>query len=106
MNMNELPLLRLLKIQGAIAYLGFIKKSRQICLHLLSIVAAMFLMCVGIILVCLSILINFDTGVLPFGIALTLIAAVLLAFLLNQRVWMMIFEADQLIENIEKGGEK
>ncbi len=106
MNMNDLPLLRLLKIQAAIVYLGFIKKSRKFFFLLLLIVAAMFLMCVGIILVCLTFLINIDTGVLLFGIVLIIISAVLMGFLLSQRAWMMIFEADQLIENIAKGGEK
>lgn len=104
--MNEFPFLRLLKIQASIIYFQFIKKSRNLFIYLVSVVTALFLICVGVILVCLSILINTDTGVLPFGITLTLVSAVLLAFLLTQRVWMMIFEVDQLIENIEKGGGK
>ena len=105
--MKELPLLRLLKIQAAIAYLGFIKKSRQICLYFLAMVAAMFLMCVGIILTCLSILIGMErAGVLAFGIILIVVSAVLIGFLLTQKAWMRIFEADKLIEDIAKGGEK
>ncbi len=104
--MNNLPLIRLLKIQAAIAYLGLIKKSRKLFLYFLSVAAALVLICLGIVLVCLSFLINLDTGVLPFGIALIVISAVLMGFLLNQRAWMRIFEVDQLIENIEKGGEK
>ena len=106
MNINDLPLLRLLKIQGSIAYLGFIKKSRKLFLHFLFSVAAMFLMCVGIILVVLSFLLGIDKGVLPFGIVLIIISAVLMGFLITQRAWMRIFEVDQLIENIKKGGEK
>ncbi len=104
--MNDLPFLRLLKIQAAIVYLGFIKKSRKVFLYLLLLVAAMFLICLGIILVCLSFLININIGVLSFGIALILISSVLMGFLLTQRAWVRIFEVDQLIKNIEKGGEK
>lgn len=106
MNMNDLPLLRLLKIQGAIAYLGFIKKSRKLFLYFLSIVAALFFICVGIILVGLSFLININVGVISFGLALIFISAGLMGFLLTQGKWMSIFKVDQLIENIEKGGEK
>lgn len=104
--MNDFPLLRLLKIQAAIVYLEFIKKSRKLFLHFLLLVAALFLNCVGVILVCLSFLINIIPGVLFFGIALILISAGLMGFLLTQKAWMRIFEVDQLIENIEKGGEK
>lgn len=104
--MNELPLLRLLKIQGAIAYLGFIKKSRRLFLYFLSVFAALFLICTGVIIVCLSLLININAGVIFFGSALILISAALMCFLLMQRKWISIFEVDQLIENIEKGGEK
>jgi hypothetical protein len=104
--MHEFPLLRLLKIQAAITYLEFVKKSRKVFLYFVSAVAALFLMCVGIILIALSFLLNINSGVFLFGIAIILISSVVMGFLFSEKAWMSIFEVHQLIEDIEKGGVK
>jgi hypothetical protein len=106
MNLDGLPGLRLLKIKAAITYLELIKKARIVFLALLLLIMSLLLMCVGLILIGMSFLREFNLDVFLFGAGILLISAVVLGFTASQRTWIKIFKIDQLIGNIKKGDEK
>jgi len=106
MHLDDLPGLGLLKIKAAITYLELIKNARKVFIFLILVTVSLLLMCVGLILVGLSFLREFNMGVLLFGAGIILIAAVLMCLFLSQRAWIRAFGVDRLIENIKKGDAK
>lgn len=100
--MSTLPLLRLLKIRAAISYLELIRKIRKIYLHFLFVILMALLVCIGIVFVTLAFFVDACANMFGWGMMFITGPAAILWFLLSQKTWMRIFEADTLIESIRR----
>ncbi len=95
----------MLLVHAGISYLQLIKKIRRLFIVLVILLGDIFVFCMGIIFIVLSVIFKRQDYVFNLGIFLTILAAGVLFVIFSQRLWMKIFDADKLLEKIAKYDE-